>query len=179
MKKRFTKEKYPDKNFMFIKEAFEYVKFDKKFDVILASYSLHHFNNPKKKLRRIKELLNDNDVFLLIFLEPCEVWNFHLKFRQTSPENSRVTPNGLSFDIEKELMKSFELKKINFHSFISIPFVQDTLNMLDFFLNEEHENIKQETMNKVKKYLTKKHGNEPVTFDVRHGMYVCKVSKKQ
>lgn len=168
MKKKCHANKYT-----LINSPFESTALEQKFDIILVSYALQFIPNYPQEIFRMKNLLKDSGLLLVVELdqENCELWRFHRKYRKdVLGVNS---PDPVTLDFSDLLKKAFKVQKVSFFATLSIPSVDDAISIFDFIYDTDFSKIKKETLIKIKTELQQEYGNRPLDFKIQQVMYVC------
>lgn len=150
-----------------INDKFENIVFNEKFDFILLCHSAYYLNNFKKELGRIKEILADKGLLVIVniatkggFQEFIGIFNEEITGKKYSP---LITTEEIAYSL-KEL--GFRAKEITVNPSLKIPSIDDTMSMLDFCYNVDINEIKDVTKKKIKTYLIRRFNQGHVTFKV-------------
>ncbi|HBL98838.1 TPA: hypothetical protein DDZ86_04310 [Candidatus Dependentiae bacterium] len=154
-----------------INKAFEATNLEKKFDVILASHSLQYIPNYAQELIRIKDLLKDSGMLLVIDLdrENCELETFHLKYMYvaTSSETNCIPPH------KNLLEKYFHVREVPFIATLTIPSVDEAIGIFDLVYNTTLDTIDPKNLAKARADLYQEYGDGPIVLKNRIVIYVC------
>ncbi|KKP95867.1 MAG: hypothetical protein US13_C0002G0177 [candidate division TM6 bacterium GW2011_GWE2_36_25] len=162
--------------FTLVEKPFEKVILDQKFDVIISSHSFQFITNPTYELTRIKELLSDSGMLILINLkQDCEYIKLYHKFRKKifGPESTYAQNLNFEYDIMELLQQFFNVKQSFFDTQLTIPTIDDYISLLDFFYDVPLSSISPDTIMFIKKELYKDYGDNPIKINFEQAMYIC------
>ncbi len=167
------KKKCNSNKYTLINLPFETAALEKKFDTILVSYALQFIPNYPQEIFRIRDLLKDTGLLLIVELdqENCELWKLHRKYRQEVLGTNSPAP--VTLDFTDLLKKAFNVQKIFFTATISIPSVDDAISIFDFIYDTEFSKIKKETLVKIRSEMLKDYGDGPLNLKIQQVMYIC------
>jgi len=154
--------------------TFETAVLQGKFDIILSSHSFRYFQDPMACLYRIKDLLKDFGIFLLLDVsQESEFWKFYRRYEKDVL--GAKSPYSVVIEYDNLLKKVFNIEKICFTTTLTIPSVDDVISIFDFFYDIDFSKIKEESLAKIKDDLQKCYGNGPIKLDFQEMMYVCSI----
>lgn len=141
-------------NLNLFNEKFETVKLNGKFDFILSSHSIYYLKDLEQTLKKIKGFLNEKGKFLIVIKSAEGELQEFMDFFRKDVLNEKY---GASLKVDKivNLLKkqgfSVRIKEADVK--LTIPSINETINLLDFFYNVSLKEISAGAIINIKSYL--------------------------
>jgi len=160
--------------------SFEEFVMDQKFDVVVASHSFQYISNPDIEIKRIRDFLKDDGLFLLINLrKECGYWRLYNGYYADMLGEPPKCSYNFDYDVVSFLEENgFIVKKNYFDVTVNVPSVDDLLSLFNFFYNVEFSAIKEDAFKKIRMNLSKEYGDKGLTIDFENVIYICEKIKQ-
>lgn len=147
IEKELYKEKLP-KGVNLIRDDWEKVNLNEKFDVIVASHVVYYFKNPKKSFKKMIDCLNKNGrIFFVVNGDTSDYGPLKISFAKMINAKYHFTYNNL-----KEILKGYNYKEYTLPSVIQFDSYKSLFNTLRLSFDTYPKEYEQ-NKNKVIKYF--------------------------